>query len=405
MKNNKDIRLLAKNVYTSNKSRLTRLNNNDLIIGPSGSGKTRGYVMPNIMACNHSFIVSDPKGKLCKTLGPGLRKKGFDIIEIDFCDLENSACGYNPFDFIKEKENGYNEQDIGKFIETVFEKNEVNNDRFWDNAAKQYLSLLCSYMLTALPRHRHSFYTISKLLKNLDDGSFARMIERLRLKDPENMAVVKYDMVKTSMESEKTTASIKAIVSEKLEAYSFKEFRSFAKKQKRIDFEKLSRVKSAVFLKISETDRSMDKILNSFFAQALNVLCETADKSINSRLRIPVRIFLDDFASNFTIANFDKIISIIRSREIYVSIILQSLSQLNAMYGDYKAATIINNCDQRIYLGGQDMDTTRLMAERLNLMPNTVMNMPLDKVYVCQRGKEPIFADKFDISMIKELDL
>lgn len=125
----------------------------------------------------------------------------------------------------------------------------------------------------------------------------------------------------------------------------------------RIDFRSLGREKTAVFLTISDTDRSMDGLVNLFYTQALQTLCNSADKDYpDHRLPVPVRFILDDFATNVRIPDFDKIISVIRSREIYVSIILQSISQLSALYGSGESTTIINNCDNCLYLGGQDVE-------------------------------------------------
>ena len=153
----------------------------------------------------------------------------------------------------------------------------------------------------------------------------------------------------------------------------------------------------ALFLTISDTDRSMDRLVNLFFTQAINVLCTTADHSPGHRLPTPVRFYLDDFAANFTIPDFDKLTSVIRSREISVSVILQSLSQLEAIYGTARAATILNNADHLLYLGGTDVGTAQTISVKANKPTNTILQMPLDKAWLFTRGENPQPVRKYDV--------
>ena len=142
----------------------------------------------------------------------------------------------------------------------------------------------------------------------------------------------------------------------------------------------------------------MDGIINLFYTQALQTLCEEADKHTkDGRLPVPVRIILDDFAANVEIPDFDKIISVIRSREIYVSVILQSVSQLNSMYGADRAMTIMNNCDNWLYLGGQDVTTSECIAVKANKLVDSILNMPLGEAYLFTRGEQAKMVRKFDI--------
>lgn len=163
------------------------------------------------------------------------------------------------------------------------------------------------------------------------------------------------------------------ILAEKLSVLTFDGATALLTNPKRIDFRTLDQRKTAVFLNISDTDRSMDRLVGLFHSQALHTFCDTADHSPGHRLTVPVRLILDDFTAGTYIPNFDKIISIIRSREISVSIILQSLSQLEALYGHARAATIINNRDQLLYLGGQDVETARFIGTKANKSANTIL--------------------------------
>lgn len=160
------------------------------------------------------------------------------------------------------------------------------------------------------------------------------------------------------------------------------------------DFRSLGRRKIALFINVSDTDRSNDKLLNLLYSQALHELCDSADCSPDGRLKVPVRFIMDDFAANAVIPDFDKVISVIRSREIYVSLILQSLSQLDSMYGKDRAMTIINNCDSCLYLGGQDVETARYIAVKANKTADTI---PIDAALLFVRGQKPQQVTKYSL--------
>ena len=159
----------------------------------------------------------------------------------------------------------------------------------------------------------------------------------------------------------------------------------------------LGQEKSAVFLTISDTDRSLDRLSGLFYAQALQALIASADQSPAHCLDVPVRFVLDDFAANVCIPDFDKAVSVIRSRGISASIILQSISQLESMYGHARALTIMNNCDHLLYLGGQDVETARYIAVKANKSVNTILDMPLDSAWLFTRGQAPRLTRKYGL--------
>ena len=161
-----------------------------------------------------------------------------------------------------------------------------------------------------------------------------------------------------------------------------------------LDFADLGRKKSILFVNISDTDRSMYSVVNIFYQQLFQSLCNEADSRTDGRLQIPVRIIMDDFASNFNIPDFDKIISVICSRQIFVSLILQSISQLDGMYKTADAKTIINNCDFKVFFGGQDPDTARFIGDMAGCVPEKVTKMRADDVCILERGEEIRFAKK-----------
>lgn len=397
---NANRRILAKGCYISNNTWATGLNNNDIIIGPSGSGKTRGYVKPNILQCNESMIIADTKGNLIKELKKPLEKAGYKVIDMNFKNLAHSY-GYNPFDYIRyDKESGrYNEQDILTIASAIVPKPASKNDPFWELAAKMYFTSAVAYTMECLPEDEHNLDSAITLSLQMGSGNYAKLIEELECVNPDSLAARTYNLFKSTYKSEKTEASILAILGEKFNGLILSELLKMYKSENRIDFSSLGREKTAVFLSISDTDRSKDRIISLFYTQALQALCNSADFDYEDcRLPVPVRFILDDFATNAYIPDFDKIISVIRSREIYVSIILQSITQLDALYGASNAKTIINNCDNCLYLGGQDIDTANYMSFKANKSITTILNMPLEEAYLFTRGREPRIVEKYDIT-------
>lgn len=406
MKSN-NTRILAKNLYVSNDTIKTGLNNNDLIIGPSGSGKTGGYVIPNILQYNTSMVVADTKGNLCKKLTPSLVKNGYQIFTVDFVNPENSSA-YNPLDYIRrDEETGkYREQDVMTITNSLVSND--HKDPFWSNSAKVVVNCLIGFVLEAFPREEQNLFTVVKVynlltsqLKNRDsENANIRFLEEWALKYPESFAVQKYKMFKGVLSCDRTWSCITQFVTNALTPFEFEEAKSLFAKPADFRIEELGQKKTVVFLNVSDCNRAFDGLINLFYTQALQALIGEADRNSDSRLKVPVRLILDDFATNALIPDFDKTISVIRSREISVSIILQSLSQLNAMYG-MSAATIVNNCDHILYLGGVDLETTNYISQRVSKTVNTIMDTPIDKVWVLERGKRGVMCDRMPPYSIK----
>ena len=195
--------------------------------------------------------------------------------------------------------------------------------------------------------------------------------------------------------------SIRGILSAYMDSLAFDDALALYKKPGRIDFASIGRRKTALFLTISDTDRSMDHLANMFFTQALQILCRSADKDYpDHMLPVPVRFYLDDFATNLYIPDFDKIISVIRSREISVSVILQSMTQLESLYGKPCARTIVNNCDRQLYMGGQDIDTAEYVSHRINRPMENILSIPLDDAILMVRGEKARISHKFDLESL-----
>lgn len=402
---NDTFRILAEGQLLSNDTRRTGINNNDLIIGPTGAGKTRSYVKPNLLQCSESCIITDTKGSLVPEVGPVLAARGYRVLNLDFTDLAASTVGYNPLEYIRwdARTGRYNQQDILKVSAAMIP---VESDEpFWDQAARTYLVCLIAYVLECLPRREHTPVYVMELFGEMapetrdHPSNLSRLMDELGAENPDSYAYRTYCTIRGQATAEKMFESIRAMISEKLTPFLFDGPRRLYNMANRMDFRSLGRKKTAVFLTVSDMDRSMDRMVNLFYTQALQALCASADKDYPGHsLPVPVRFYLDDFATNTFIPDFDKIISVIRSRNISVSIILQSVSQLEALYGHAKAATIMNNCDNCLYLGGQDVDTARFISVKANRTPDTILNLPLEEAWLFTRGRAPRKVRKFDLA-------
>ena len=365
---------------------------------PSGAGKTRGYVKPNLLQCDESVVVADTKGSLIDEVGPVLRKKGYQILHLNFKDLGES-CGYNPLDYVRYDagRHKYNEQDVMTIAEVLCPP-ATYSDPFWDRSAKMYLTALIAYVLECLPREEHSLRYVVELLAEMKNGKTEKLLkERVRVA-PDSLAARTYRLFQANSAADKMHASIIGILGEKLNGMNFDGAIRMFENKNRVDFRRLGREKTALFLTISDTDRSMDRLVSLFYTQAIHNLVLSADSDYpDHRLPVPVRFILDDFATNAYIPDFHNVISVIRSREIYVSIILQSITQLNALYGGNNAETIINNCDNCLYLGGQDVETARFMSLKANKTLDSILNMALNDAFLFTRGRPPRKVRKFDL--------
>ena len=393
-------RILAHGRTVSNDTWQTGLNNNDLIIGPSGAGKTRGYVIPNILQCSESMVIADTKGAICPEVGPILAQEGYKVVEINLADCALSPYGYNPLACIRpDREGRYREQDILTLAACMVPV-ESRHDPYWELTARIYLESAVSYVLEALPEGERHLGSVVRLAGEMGrDGRYRALMRELEVVDPGSFALSRYRLFQSVSESaEKTAACIFSFLASKLAPFSFGDAVRVFTNPERINIKELGRKKTAVFLNISDTDDSMYRLANIFYTQALHTLCELADKSPGHRLRVPVRFYLDDFASNVVIPDFDRIISVIRSREISVSVIIQSLSQLESLYGSPKAMTILNNCDNMLCLGaGRDISTAKYISQQANKPVSAVLNTPLSEAWLLTRGEAARKVRKYDL--------
>ena len=390
-------RILAKDVEQSNNTYKTRLNNNDMIIGPSGAGKTRGYVLPNILQANGSMIIADTKGDLAKGLTGYLEKKGYKVFVLDFKNTLNS-CGYDPVENIRRNpETGrYLEQDILRLTKCLAPDLD-NHEPFWDEEGRTLLALLISYVLESLRPEDRNLVSVQKLFSVWDKETGEKMFAEIERRNPDSFSLAKYNMTKKNFNAVKMNSSIEAFTSQALDIFSFDGTKRMITNPDKVDIKAIGMEKTALFLNISDTDRSMDKLVNIFYTQALQMLCEEAENHPGCRLPVPVRIIMDDFATNARVPDFDNIISVIRSREISVSVIIQSITQLDGLYGKERSKTIINNCDNMLYLGGQDNSTAEFIAAKTGFTTQYIFEMKLNQALLFTRGRRLRYVQQYDV--------
>lgn len=387
-------RIIADKLTVSNDTYLTGLNNNDLIIGSSGSGKTGGYVIPNLQNINGSMIVSDTKGQLSRRFKAELTAKGYDVYTLDFVNPEKS-CGYNPLAQIRRYKSGkYREQDILTLANTLMPPLD-EAEPFWEKSAAGFLTLLIAFCLEALPEDEHNMMSVCELYNaSISSGNGMLPFEKWAMEHPESYTARKLPQIQASLKADKMWSSIREFLNRALEPFLFDEARSIFANPISFSPAVLGQRKTVLFLNVSDTDSSFDQFVNTFYTQTLQQLCCLANENPDGRLKVPVRIMIDDFASSAKIPNFTKIISVIRSRDISVSLVIQSMTQLEEMYNHAEALTIVNNCDHLLFLGCQDMETAEFIGCRAFKTADWVLCMPRDKAIVIRNGSKAVVVDR-----------
>lgn len=390
-------RILAKDVTQNNNSKETLLNNNDLIIGPSGAGKTSGYVIPNLLYSEESKIVVDTKSTLYAQYGDELMENGYKVMLLDF-DNQEQSIGYNPFEFIgyDPVNQRYNDQDI-LTISRALVPSSNTRDPFWENSARGLLSAIIALSLEVYGNGPKTLNHILDIFSEIGTPEYNQRFMEAYEMNEDSLAYRLHLLTDKVKDASTTKSCIHSTLSERLLNLSSPTINGILSKETRINFSKLGEEKAVLFVSVSDTDRSKDMLFDLFYTQAIQQLCKEADTSDNKALEVPVRIILDDFAANTTIDGFDKITSVIRSRNLSVSVILQSMTQLVGMYGEASATTIMNNCDHWLYLGGQDYNTANIVARRMNRPVTDVLDMPLDEAILFKRGSKGQMVERYNI--------
>lgn len=399
--------ILGNGLYYSKDGMKTHVNNNVLVVGRTGGGKTRNLVKPNLLQLDGSYVISDPKGSLCKEFGPFLREKGYNVLEMDFIHPERSLH-YNPF--FKAR----NTTDIKKIAHAiVYDKGTVGGhyDPFWDETANMLLKTVIGYLYECKTYglqtvDRFDLSSLKNLIVQASEPSISGRreyklgdkmsyhVQQMNNIGQYSWAYDQYKQFKTVPEKTHDTITICTLA--KLDSMDSIEIRQMLSADD-LDFKRIGLEKTVLFVKVSDSDRSMDTLVNIFYTQLMNELCTFADDECpNSRLPIPVQFILDDFATNCRIDNFQNMISNIRSRNISTMLICQSEAQLESGYG-VDARTIVDNCASYVYLGGSNVETAQAIAKRCNKPLHDILNMPIDYSWVFRLGEPPHKVPLFNI--------
>ena len=393
--------------------RMTRINNNVIVLGTSGGGKTRSVVIPNILAANESMIIADPKGCLYKEYHKYLESYGYRATRLNLIDPEQSDY-YNPLSYVSTSDEIMRLAHMISYanVGTTAGESVRSADPFWDRASELLLSALIGYIIES----------VSIGTRNITKLNFRELIsvmEKIDATEMEDLGTCELDkiMEKHSREyhlknnelswacrqwrkfrqtPEKTFNSILITTNAMLATLDTRGIQHLMCRDG-MDMGHIGENPTAVFVEMSDTDRSKDLLANIFFSQAMSELCRYADAQPEHRLKRPVRFILDDFGTVCRIDNFERMISNIRSRNISAMIVLQSLSQLEAGYGA-SAHTIIDNCDTLLYMGGNDIDTAEYISRRSSRSLKSILAMPVGTHWQFRRGQPARLCETVDLN-------
>ena len=359
-------KLMTQNVSIGLNAKKHRRNLNTLVCGGSGAGKTRFYCKPNLMQCNSSFVILDPKGEIVRDVGKLLEAKGYEIKVLDLISMEKSHC-YNPFVYLRS------DNDIQRLVTNLFKsttpKGSQSNDPFWDTAASMLLLALVFYLHYEAPEDEQNFAMIMEMLRAgaIEDEEEPRpspldnLFSELEYENPDHIALKYYHSYHSG--SAKTLKSIQITLAARLEKFNLESLASLTSTDE-LGLETLGEKKTALFALIPDNDTSFNFLVSILYTQLFQQLFYSADHIHGGSLPIPVHFLMDEFANVSLPDDFDKILSVMRSRSVSVSIILQNLAQLKALF-EKQWESIVGNCDEFLYLGGNEQSTHKYVSELL----------------------------------------
>ena len=421
-------KLMTQNVCIGLNAKKHRRNLNTLVCGGSGAGKTRFFCKPNLMQCNTSFVILDPKGEILRDTGNLLKEKGYEIKVLDLITMERSYC-YNPFVYLN------NDNDVQKLVTNLFKsttpKGSQTNDPFWDTSASMLLSALIFYLHYEAPEDEQNFAMVMEMLRaaSIEDEEDPRpspldeLFSELELSNPEHIALKYYRSYHSG--SAKTLKSIQITLAARLEKFNLESLASLTLTDE-MELPSLGENKVALFALIPDNDASFNFLVSILYTQLFQQLFYTADHIHKGSLPVPVHFLMDEFANVSLPDDFDKILSVMRSRGVSVSIILQNLAQLKALF-EKQWESIVGNCDEFLYLGGNEQSTHKYVSELLGketidtntygkstgrsgnystnyqisgrelLTPDEVRRLDNEYAILFIRGEKPIMDLKYDI--------
>ena len=432
-------RLFTKHVRMGLDGYKHQRNLNTLVIGGSGAGKTRGYAIPNIMQCNSSFVITDPKAEILRTVGNLLIKEGYDIKVVDLINFEKSNH-YNPFDYIKD------EKDVIKLINNLIQnttpKTAVHSEPFWEKSETALLQALMFYLLNEAPPEEQNFGMVMTMIEY---GSASEQNDQhvspldllfmaLEMDKPNSLAVLQYNVFKKA--AGKTAKSILVACAVRLAVFNLQQMKNITSDDE-LNIASLGEKKTALFAVIPDNDTTFNFLVGILYTQIFQVLYYEADHKYDGRLPMHVHFMLDEFPNVALPEDFDKCLATMRSRGISASIIIQNLAQLKSMFkGDnHMWENVSGNCDSMLFLGGNEFSSHEYLSKMLGkatietrtyghsrgrngsystnrqiigrelLLPNEVREVDNDYGLLFIRGAKPVLDKKYDVKKHKKNDL
>ena len=422
-------KIFTQNVRMGLDGRKHRRNLNTVVVGGSGAGKTRFFAKPNLCQANTSFTVLDPKGELLRSTGHLLRQKGYEVRVLDLLNMEKSHC-YNPFVYLRD------DNDVQRLVTNLFKsttpKGSQSNDPFWDTAASMLLLALIFYLKYEAPPDEQNFPMVMEMLRAADvredcdeyTSPLDELFERLEMREPDHIAVKYYKDYHSG--SAKTLKSIQITLAARLEKFNLSSLAALTATDE-LDLPSLGEKKVALFALIPDNDTSFNFLVSILYTQLFQQLFYLADYKYGGSLPVPVHFLMDEFSNVSLPEDLSKILAVMRSRNVYVSIILQNVAALKALF-EKEWESILGNCDEFLYLGGNETSTHKLISEsylgkstidtntygkssgrngnystnyqisgRELLMPDEVRMLDNRYALLFIRGERPVMDEKYDI--------
>ena len=403
-------------------------NLNVLVVGGSGAGKSRAYAVVNIMQCNCSMVITDPKGELLRKTGGLLEREGYEVRVFDLINPETSFC-YNPFAYVRD------DKDVLKLINNLIRnttpKGAQSSDPFWEKSETALLQALMLYLLHEAPPEEQNFSMIMEMLGSAqvkeDDEEYQSpldiLFERLEMRNPESIAVKQYAIYKQA--AGKTAKSILISVGVRLAAFNLKQNANLTCTDE-LDLYSIGEKKVALFCCIPDADTSLNYLVGMIYSNLFQTLYYVADRKYHGKLPIPVHCIMDEWPNVALPDDFDKLLATMRSRAISCSIIIQNIAQMKALFKD-SWESLIGNCDEFLYLGGNEKEGHKYVSELLGketldtntygqtkgrsgsysvnfqqsgrelLTPDEVRLLDNRKAVLLVRGERPILDEKYDL--------
>ena len=421
--------ILTQHVRLGMDGYITQRNMNILVVGGSGSGKTRFFCKPGVYSANCSYLITDPKGELLRASGGLLKNKGYDVKVFNLIDPSQSDC-YNPFVYV------HNEKDVLTLIDNLIKnttpRNASSNDPFWEKAEIALDSALMLYLISEAPPEERNFETMLYMMNfaevREDDDQYRSPLDMLfralEEEQPNHVAVKQYKVFKQA--AGKTAKSILISCGARLALFDIPQLREVMAYDE-LELDRIGDRKTAVFFIISDTTQTYNFLVALAFSQMFNLLCERADNVHGGRLPHHVRVLWDEAANTGQVPQLEKLVAVIRSREVSLCLLYQQLAQCKAIY-DKHAETILGNMDSVVFLGGREASTIKEISEnwlgkatismqtdsrsrgqsesysqntqrlgRELMTPAELATMPGDKCILQLRGLPPFFSPKYDL--------